>query len=81
MGLVLGALAASDSDGFYDDGPGWVLAGTLGGAMYGTLIGLGIGALSSHEDWQAVPLSGARPVRLSAFPAKRGIALVASLRF
>ena len=58
VGAMLGILLMAGDDGYFDYGAEAIPLGAAGGAMYGSLIGLVVGALSRSEQWAEVP---ARP--------------------
>jgi hypothetical protein len=64
-GLVLGILASSEEDSWYEVGAGDVLAATAFLAAIGGGVGALIGAVSHKERWEPTPLQAqsSRPVR------------------
>jgi hypothetical protein len=58
VGAVLGVALMADDGGYFDYGAEAIPLGAAGGAMYGSVIGLVVGALSRSEQWAEVP---ARP--------------------
>lgn len=56
IGLALGIAWAADNTGFLTCDAGCVLVNVLGGASTGAALGAGIGALSSRDIWQDVPV-------------------------
>lgn len=54
IGAMLGILLMAGDDGYFDYGAEAIPLGAAGGAMYGSLIGLVVGALSRSEQWAEV---------------------------
>jgi len=87
IGLVLGvaAYASSDADQWISYGPEIIPAAVLACGFWGSILGLGIGALDKTEDWQQVWLSsrpsvGAAP-RFQIMPRPTGIGIGATFTF
>jgi len=83
VGLLIGAAFAVCDDGFLcpqtaGEKARAVVGGTVSFGFVGGLLGTLIGAMSSREAWQEVPLGRAR---LGVMPQGRGLAVTASLRF
>jgi hypothetical protein len=81
-GLLIGVLAATQEGDYVCDGAGCVAQGTLGGALWGVIIGAAVGAFSSRDVWREAALPPpSEGLRVSLAPAPRGFGLAASVRF
>ena len=57
-GLVLGLLASSEDDSWFEVGPGEIAAASLTLAAMGGGLGAIIGAVSHRERWEPMPIPG-----------------------
>jgi hypothetical protein len=60
FGLALGVAVMAEDDSYAGYGAGAIPLGMLGGAFWGTAIGVVIGALTPGERWAEVPLESIR---------------------
>lgn len=83
LGLALGvASAASDDSGYVCSGGGCVLQGTLGGALWGLLIGAAVGAFTHRDEWLEIRSSSLSDrVQLGIAPQQGGFGIGASIAF
>lgn len=81
-GAALGMLAwaTEDPDEWFSYGSDWLWLGPLGGAMTGSLIGVGVGAVSHSEHWQRWNLES-QPLLPYVAPHQGRIVLGLGMRF
>jgi hypothetical protein len=82
VGLLVGAASAASDNSYVCSGAGCVLQGTVGGALWGLLIGAAVGAFTHRDEWMEVRSSAwSDRVQVGIAPTRNGVGIGARIAF